>query len=113
MTNWLKSWGGLQEQEPLKMIIRWLDEAIQDLRQVRHYIVEDNPYAAQSIARRVIEAVSLLTEQPGLGRPGRVRHTRELVITGIPFIIPYQVRENTIEILRVFHGAMRWPDKPP
>lgn len=95
------------------MIIKWLDEAAQDLRHLRHYIAEDNPQAAQSTAKRIIDAVSLLAAQPGLGRPGRVPHTRELVITGTPFIIPYQVRGNVIEILRVFHGAMLWPDKLP
>ncbi|MDF2866618.1 MAG: toxin Y4kP [Gammaproteobacteria bacterium] len=95
------------------MIIKWLDDAAQDLHQLRHYIAENNPYAAQSIAERIIEAVSLLAEQPGLGRPGRVPQTRELVITGTPFIIPYQVRGNVVEILRVFHGAMLWPDKLP
>ncbi len=95
------------------MIIKWLEDAVQDLHQLRHYIAEHNPPAAQSIAIRIIDTVNLLVEQPGLGRPGHVPHTRELVITGTPFIIPYQVRGNVVEILRVFHGAMLWPDKLP
>jgi toxin ParE1/3/4 len=95
------------------MIIKWLDEAVHDLRQLRYYIANDNPSAAKSVAKRILEVVSLLAEQPGIGRPGRVPHTRELVITGTPFIIPYQVKGNAIEILRIFHGAMQWPDKLP
>jgi len=35
--------------------------------------------------------------------------TRELVIPGTPFIVPYRLVGNTIQILRIFHGARRWP----
>ena len=37
--------------------------------------------------------------------------TRELVIRNLPYIIPYRVRENFIEILRVLHTSRRWPGK--
>ena len=50
-----------------------------------------------------------LTENPELGRPGRVPGTRELVVLHTPYIIPYRVREDVVEILRIFHGARRWP----
>jgi toxin ParE1/3/4 len=48
-----------------------------------------------------------------MGRPGRVQGTRERVITGTPYLVVYRVRHE-VEILRVLHGAMRWPpgDKP-
>ncbi|PIW88418.1 MAG: type II toxin-antitoxin system mRNA interferase toxin, RelE/StbE family, partial [Nitrospirae bacterium CG_4_8_14_3_um_filter_44_28] len=42
---------------------------------------------------------------------GRVEGTRELVISGLPYIIPYRVKNNTIEILRVLHAARKWPTK--
>ena len=74
------------------------------------YIAEDRPEAALRMVERIQEAVSKLADQRALGRPGRVTGTRELVIAGTPYIIPYRVREDAIEILRVFHGARRWPE---
>jgi toxin ParE1/3/4 len=52
----------------------------------------------------------LLPDNPEMGRPGRVPGTRELVIPSTPFIVPYRLDGNTIQILRVFHGARRWPE---
>jgi toxin ParE1/3/4 len=52
----------------------------------------------------------LLADNPHMGRPGRVPGTRELVVTRTPYIVPYRVRGDTLEILRVYHGARRWPD---
>lgn len=90
-------------------MIEWLIEAIHDLQALRDYITYDNPLAAQQIAERIFKAVNPLIEQPHMGRQGRVPNTRELVIPKTSYIVPYRVKNNTIEILRVFHGAMQWP----
>lgn len=92
------------------MIIKWFEDAITDLQALQQYIALDNPTAAKKVAKRIISAVNLLTEQPGIGRHGRVPNTRELVISDTPYIIPYRVKNNTIEILRVFHSSMQWPE---
>jgi len=52
-----------------------------------------------------------LSDHPNAGRPGRVHGTRELVITDTPFILPYRVVRNTVQILRVLHGARKWPEQ--
>ncbi|UCF91234.1 MAG: type II toxin-antitoxin system RelE/ParE family toxin [Desulfobacterales bacterium] len=65
--------------------------------------------AAKRMVRRIWDATQLLIEQPHAGRAGRVPGTRELVITGTPFIIPYRVVEDTGQILRVLHGKRKWP----
>jgi toxin ParE1/3/4 len=44
-----------------------------------------------------------------MGRPGRVSGTRELVIPGTPYIVPYRVRGGKLEILRILHATQRWP----
>lgn len=93
------------------MIIRWLEDAVHDLRSLRDYIAQGNPLAATKIAKRLLSSVELLVEQPGIGRTGRVPNTRELVISQTPFIIPYRVKNNTVEILRVLHSAMKWPSE--
>jgi toxin ParE1/3/4 len=71
------------------------------------YIANDNPAARRLV--RVVTGIDRLTEYPAMGRPGRVAGTRELTLP--LYIIPYRVRKNVAEVLRVFHSAQRWPDK--
>jgi toxin ParE1/3/4 len=90
--------------------LKWSEPAIADLVALREYIRTDNPIAAQQVATRLLEAVAVLRDQPGIGRVGRVPGTRELVVSGTPYIVPYRVKGEVIELLRVLHGARRWPD---
>ncbi len=91
------------------MIILWHRLARRDLASARDYITQENPRAAAEVARRVLEAVARLRENPAIGRPGRVMDTRELIATGIPYLLPYTVSGDEIVILRVLHGAQQWP----
>jgi toxin ParE1/3/4 len=93
------------------MRVIWFKRAIWDLKSAKDYITQDDPQAAQQIVQRIKDKVSLLSEQPGIGRPGRVPNTKELVVDRTPFILPYRVRDNKIEILRVLHASRRWPKK--
>ena len=90
------------------MKVKWHRTARQDLRQVRGYIAADNPRAAAQIAQRILQAVDQVSANPGIGHPGRVRDTRELVIAGTPYLATYTVVGDTVVILRVLHGAQRW-----
>lgn len=91
------------------MRVRWVRNALANLNSEAEYIARDNPAAASRIVNLIMTAVEHLSEHPALGRAGRVPGTRELVISGTPYIIPYRIRENTVEVLRVFHAARRWP----
>ena len=91
------------------MQIKWLKKALKNLQDETNYIAEENPQAAQLIMQRIYTAVALLAEQPASGRPGRVHGTRELIIPKTRYIIPYRVRNNAIEILRVFHTSRKMP----
>lgn len=90
------------------MRIVWSRRAVRHLAAIREYIAQENPKAAEEVALRILEGVGLLAEQPHIGRPGRVIGTRELVITGTPYLIPYRVRENRLELIAVFHGRQNW-----
>lgn len=92
------------------MKIIWLDDALDDLKSIRNYIAIDDPSAASEVVKKILHIIEVLPDQPGIGRPGRVHHTRELVISGTPFIVPYRIKRNTVEILRVFHSSMQWPE---
>lgn len=93
------------------MKVIWFKSAIVDLKSLKDYITLDNPQAAQLVVSRIKKAVDLLSEQPAMGRLGRVSNTRELVIDKAPYVLPYRVRDNKIEILRVLHTSRRWPDQ--
>ena len=94
------------------MEVVWLELARQDLIHLRAYIGKDNPDAARRVALRLLRAVDTLKGSPAMGRPGRWPGTRELVVSGTPYIIPYRARGGIIEILRVMHTSRRWPDRP-
>ena len=92
------------------MQIRWQDDAINDLIQVRRFIAIDNPSATVRVAEHIRNAVPKLADQPSLGRPGRVPGTREGVLADIPYIIAYRVEENSLVVLRVLHTSRKWPE---
>ena len=91
------------------MGIRWLRIALANLDAEAEYIARDNPAAADRIVTAISDAVGRLNKHPARGRPGRVTGTRELVVPGTPYIVPYRIRGNVVEVLRVFHAARRWP----
>jgi plasmid stabilization system protein ParE len=93
------------------MRVRWLRKALRNLDDEATYIAADDAAAARLVVNRVLDAVAILAEQPGLGRPGRVPGTRELIVAKTRYIVPYRVRDETVEILRVFHTSRRLPDR--
>ncbi|HYK49297.1 MAG TPA: type II toxin-antitoxin system RelE/ParE family toxin [Terriglobales bacterium] len=91
------------------MRVRWLRAALSNLDAEADYIAQNNPAAADDLVSAIVEATESLKRYPALGRPGRVTGTRELVVPGTPYIIPYRIRMGVVEIIRVFHAARRWP----
>jgi len=90
-------------------VLKWLRRAEYDLEEVEKYIAQDNPKAAVEMVFKILSAVDRLNHFPGIGRAGRVNGTKELVIDGTPYIVPYRKRGERIEILRVYHSARLWP----
>lgn len=94
------------------MKLVWSPEALDDLVALRAYIEEDDPAAARRIVLHIMRNVeTLLSDNPRMGRAGRIPGTHEHVVPRTPFIVPYRIRGETIQILRVYHGARRWPDR--
>jgi toxin ParE1/3/4 len=94
------------------MKVLWAPQAIEDLRELRAYIAKDDPAAARKVALHIVRSVeTLLPNHPEMGRAGRVPGTRELVIPKTPFILPYRVHDEMVQVLRVYHAARRWPHR--
>jgi addiction module RelE/StbE family toxin len=93
------------------MKVVWSPRAIRHLTALRKYIEKDSEQNAALVAQRILRAVDLLETHSAMGRPGRLAGTRELVVADTPYIIPYRVRNERLELIAVFHGRQRWPEK--
>ena len=91
------------------MDVRWAPRAADDLEHIARYIQQDDPEAAHRVAQTIYERAEGLQTLPNRGRPGRVEGTRELALPPLPFIIVYRVLPEAVEIVRIIHGAQRWP----
>jgi toxin ParE1/3/4 len=90
--------------------IRWTRLARADIKAAHEYLAVDSPDAADQFLERIQQAATVLVRHPMAGRAGRNPGTRELVVPGTPWIVPYRIRRGFIDILAVIHGARRWPD---
>ena len=92
------------------MRLIWSETAVRDLREVRSTIAETDPQAAQFAAITILQAARRHSDFPASGRACRIPNTRELVVPGRPFILPYTVRDNVVIILAVMHLSRKWPE---
>jgi toxin ParE1/3/4 len=90
--------------------IRWTTIAANDLKAAYEYVREDSVVHADKLIARILSGIEMLERYPQLGREGRLEGTRELAITGTPFIVFYRIKQNQVEILGVLHAARKWPD---
>ena len=91
--------------------IYWLERAAEELYRIVSSLEESNPDYAQRVYQAIQTTAGNLASFPNLGRPGRVKGTREIVVPKLPYILPYRdvEAENRIEILAVMHASQEWP----
>ncbi|NKN12847.1 type II toxin-antitoxin system RelE/ParE family toxin [Rhizobium laguerreae] len=95
------------------MIVKWLQQALLDREgQIRH-IFAQNPKAAIALDDVIRHQAKMLADHPEAGRGGRLGGTRELVIPRTAFLLIYRIdrKAQSVEILRLLHGAQQWPPK--
>ena len=94
------------------MKIRWTRLARKDINTAYEYVADDGDGAgaANHFLEQIHQAAAILVRHPMAGRTGRIPGTRELVVPGTPWILPYRIRRGFVDILAVIHGARRWPD---
>ncbi len=92
-------------------MIEWTEQATRHLDQAHDYITLSNSEeVAVRITMHIANSVQQLATFPMSGRPGRVRGTRELVISNSPFVVAYSIEKEHIVILAIYHGAQQWPE---
>ena len=88
----------------------WKLPAVTDRKAIAKYISRDNPVAAVELVDLLIDKAVMLDENPKIGRPGRMKGTREWLIYP-HYVIVYHLtgKPLRVEILRVKHTAQQWP----
>ena len=102
----------MNKDELASLAVVWTGPAWQQYRMALDRLAEDQPQSALDQDAAITKAVARLGSYPRLGRPGRRRGTRELVVSGTPFIVVYRIQEqeaNQIQVIRFLHGAQQWP----
>jgi plasmid stabilization system protein ParE len=87
-------------------VIRWTTEAADQFEAAIKHIEQDNPTTARNVAQAVTDRIGQLANFPGLGRPGEVKGTRELVCS--PYVVVYSSTDEIVEILYIWHGSQDW-----
>lgn len=87
------------------------DTRIETARPDRTYISAEDEGAADRVILRILSSIELLTQMPFMGRPGRRKGTRELILPDLPYIIPYRITDEELQILSIVHMAQRWPGR--
>ena len=90
------------------MRVLFAPDALRELRDHLTYVRERNPEAARNQRRVLFAAIDQLETLPHIGRPGRVPGTRELVITGTPYLAVYEVTVRAVRVLHIHHGRQNW-----
>ena len=89
--------------------VLWTSYAADDLAAIVERIREDNPAAAQRVAKTIYTAVAELPQFPNRGRKGLSPDTRELIFPPWPYIAVYEVVDTHLNVLRIRHASQDWP----
>ncbi len=89
--------------------IEFSRQSVDDLRQIRDHIAQDDPVAADRVVLRILQSVRLFEQFPALGAGWRGDATRALVIPGLPYRVHYQINGDVVEILTIVHMRRRFP----
>jgi toxin ParE1/3/4 len=91
------------------MELRWTEEAADDLEQIADYLFERTPGRAADLVRQIYNAPAALLKFPYRGRPGKKEGTRDLVLSTLPYIVVYRLIRDSVQVVRILHGAQKWP----
>ena len=91
------------------MEVRWSPQAAEDLVRIAQRILRDNPAAAREVVETLYNGITNLKTFPNRGRTGRIEGSRELVFPSLPYIVVYRLKDQAVEIARIYHAAQDWP----
>ena len=89
------------------MKLRFTLEALSHIAAIHFYIEAKSSHAATHIRDRIFSDCTRLCEFPQIGHVGVVPRTFEWTVSGLPYILVYEVdvEKSEVLVLAVFHGA--------
>lgn len=66
---------------------------------------QDSLKSARDAISKIENQIKVLSEKPDIGRVGGCEGTREVVLSGLPYIAIYEKTDSSITILRVLYGG--------
>jgi toxin ParE1/3/4 len=84
--------------------------AKRDLDEAFAFIELDDPASAKNVARLLMKSIRLIAENPSIGRPSADKRVREWSVPGLPYVIPYKIKDATVQIIRVYHTRRSRPE---
>lgn len=91
------------------MNIRWTKPFTQNLESARLYIMAEDPQAAASVLKRILGTLNTLSLFPESGKENKQKiGTRHIPIPKTPFVIAYRIKNNTVELLALWHQSQKW-----
>ncbi len=105
-----KSSAHLENEVAEVRALRWSGPALQDLKQIRAWVARDSPDSARRLAKRIRSQVESLAEFPKAGRivpEIGIETYREVIVR--PYRAIYEVQNNAVVILRVWHSHRDLP----
>jgi len=90
--------------------LRWTEQAVDDLREIRKYIERDSPRYGLLVVERLYEATQRLETFPRSGRvvpEFNLEHLREIIVG--EYRIVYRVESDAVVFLTVFRSSRVFP----
>lgn len=85
--------------------------ASRDADRLHRFIAADDPKAAAGVLQRINQAILLIAAKPLIGRPSQEEDVREWSVGGLPYMIPYRVVGETLQVIRIFHTSQKRPER--
>ncbi len=84
--------------------------ALQALSEVLDYYESQQSGLGARFLSSYDSQIEVVRDMPKIGRTGKVFGTRELVMQDFPFLIVYRIRKDYLEIIRLIHQSMKYPN---
>jgi len=92
----------------MTVAVEWTATALLNLADILDYVREQSPQGADGLAAEIQAKTGRIAADPKLYRVGRVRGTREAVVTE-NYLMVYRVVGDVAQILNVLHTRQQWP----
>lgn len=93
------------------MKTRWLRRVRGQFEDIQRTTRREWPGTLIKLVDMIEAAVERAARFPGSGRAGRVKGTRELVLTRVPFTVVYVVKDGVLVVVGLFHHAQEWSEE--